>query len=156
MMSDHRQAAADRLHSASLHLNRAVRRVDAEMGLTPARASALSVLVFGGPRTIGQLATEEGVRSPTMTALVTGLQEDGLVRRRRGPDDRRSVLVDATSRGRRLLEGGRRRRVELLGGALADLSSADAAVLARAADLMEAAARHIVAALDHSVTPRGR
>ena len=145
-MSTDRQALADRLHSASLHLNRAVRRIDAEMGLTPARASALSVLVFGGRRTIGQLAADEGVRSPTMTALVDGLQADGLARRTGAPADRRAVVVEATPRGRRLLQRGRRRRVGLLGEALADLAPDDLDVLARAADLMEAAAQRIAAA----------
>jgi len=145
-MSTDRQALADRLHSASLHLNRAVRRIDAEMGLTPARASALSVLVFGGRRTIGQLAADEGVRSPTMSALVDGLQADGLARRVGAPGDRRAVVVEATPRGRRLLQRGRRRRVGLLGDALADLAAADLDVLARSADLMEAAARRIAAA----------
>ena len=144
-MVSYRQATADRLHSASLHLNRAVRRIDAEMGLTPARASALSVLVFGGPRTVGQLAADEGVRSPTMTALVDGLQADGLARRTPATGDRRTVLVAATPRGRRLLQRGRRRRVGLLGDALADLAPADLDVLARAAELMEAAARHVAA-----------
>jgi DNA-binding MarR family transcriptional regulator len=145
-MSTDRQALADRLHSASLHLNRAVRRIDAEMGLTPARASALSVLVFGGRRTIGQLAADEGVRSPTMSALVDGLQADGLARRVGAPGDRRAVVVEATPRGRRLLQRGRRRRVGLLGDALADLAAPDLDVLARAADLMEGVARRVAAA----------
>src|SRR5918995_2667894 len=129
------QAIANRLHSASLHLNRAVRRIDAEMGLTPARASALSVLVFGGRRTIGQLAADEGVRSPTMSALVDGLQADGLARRTGAPADRRSVVVDATPRGRRLLQRGRRRRVGVLETALGEVTAADLEVLRRAAAL---------------------
>jgi DNA-binding MarR family transcriptional regulator len=147
-MSTDRQALADRLHSASLHLNRAVRRIDAEMGLTPARASALSVLVFGGPRTIGQLAADEGVRSPTMTALVDGLQADGLARRVSPAGDRRTVVVEATPHGRRLLQRGRRRRVGLLGDALADLTAGDADVLTRAAMLMEAAAQRVAASIE--------
>ena len=61
---------ADHLHSAAIHLLRLVRRRDAETGLSPARLSALSVLVFGGPRTVGDLAADEQVRSPTMSRLV--------------------------------------------------------------------------------------
>lgn len=110
------------------------------MGLTPARASALSVLVFGGPRTVGGLAAAEGVRSPTMTALVSGLEADGLVRRRPARDDARQVIVEATPRGRRILSQGRQRRVARLERMLAGVSAADIAVLARAAELMEAAA----------------
>src|SRR6266550_2762512 len=100
-MSSRRQEVADRVHSASLHLVRAVRKEDVAMGLTPARASALAVLVFGGPLTVGGLADAEGVRSPTMTALVTGLEADGLVRRVPSRNDARQVMVEPTPRGRR-------------------------------------------------------
>ena len=42
---------ADRLHSAAIHLLRRVRQQDTATGEGPARLSALSVLVFGGPMT---------------------------------------------------------------------------------------------------------
>jgi hypothetical protein len=58
---------ADRLHSAAIHLLRAVRRTDAELGIGPAKLSALPVLVFGGPCSIGALARAETVRLPTMS-----------------------------------------------------------------------------------------
>jgi DNA-binding MarR family transcriptional regulator len=138
-MSLDRQEVANRLHSAALHLVRTVRTVDAEMGLTPARASVLSVLVFGGPRTVGGLARAEGVRSPTVSALVNGLVDDGFARRTTTPDDARSVLVEATPKARRLLQRGRERRVAMLDGLLATLSPRDLAVLERAAELIEAA-----------------
>ena len=44
------------LHSAAIHLLRGLRAADRASGLTPARLSALSVLVFGGPCTLGELA----------------------------------------------------------------------------------------------------
>src|SRR5690349_19085004 len=101
------QQTADALHSAALHLVRAVRLVDSTMGLTPARASAMSVLVFGGPATVGELARAEGVRSPTMTAIVNGLEADGFAKRVPGGSDARQVRVVATPAGRRLLQRGR-------------------------------------------------
>jgi DNA-binding MarR family transcriptional regulator len=136
-MSSDRQDVADQLHSAALHLVRMVRTVDSEMGLSPARASALSVLVFGGPRTVGALAEAEGVRSPTMTRLVNGLESDGLVRRGAAADDRRQVVVEATAAARRLLEDGRRRRVSLLDELLADVDADGLEVLRRAAVMMD-------------------
>ena len=68
-----RRATADRLHLAAIHLLRNVRASDVETGLSPARLSALSVLVFGGARTITQLAAAEQVRLPTMSGIVRGL-----------------------------------------------------------------------------------
>jgi DNA-binding MarR family transcriptional regulator len=138
-MSVDRQPVADRLHSAALHLLRMVRTADEAMGLSPARASALSVLVFGGPCTIGTLARSERVRSPTMTTLVSGLEDAGLARRRPHPDDARQVLVEATPAGRRLMRKGQARRVAVLQDLLADLGDGDIATLDRAARLIEEA-----------------
>src|ERR671935_227135 len=71
--------AADRFHSAAIHALRHVRREDPATGLSAARLSALSVLVFGGPRTLGELAAAERVRPPTITSIVRGLEDAGLV-----------------------------------------------------------------------------
>jgi DNA-binding MarR family transcriptional regulator len=105
---------AGRLHSAAIHVLRVARTVDAESGLSPARLSAMSVLVFGGPRTVGGLAADEGVRSPTMTQLVNGLEADGLVWRRAVREDGRRVVVEATPAGRRVLRKAQARRLDVL------------------------------------------
>src|SRR5436189_5059793 len=82
---------ADRLHSAAIRLLRRLRREDEAMGLTPARASALSIMVFGGPVTMGSLAKAEQVTAPTATRLVVGMERDGLVRREDDEQDGRVV-----------------------------------------------------------------
>lgn len=129
---------ADRLHSAAIHLLRWLRREDAATGLSAPRLSALSVLVFGGgPVTLGQLAAAEQVRAPTMTRLVNGLEADGLVTRQADPGDARVTRIQATARGRALLEAGRARRVAALARPLADLSGEERALLGRAAALIE-------------------
>src|SRR5213592_3202791 len=128
---------ADRLHSAAIHLLRRLRVEDKAMGLSAPRASALSVLVFRGPITMGALAEAEQVRRPTITRLVDGLERRGLVRRVNDPTDGRVQLVEATAAGTRLLQKGRARRVERLTQGVAQLSGDDQQVLARAADLME-------------------
>jgi DNA-binding MarR family transcriptional regulator len=130
-------AIADRLHSASIHLLRRVRRQDTQTGLTPARLSALSVIVFGGRMTLGDLAAVEQVRPPTMTRLVEGLEREGLVARERDPKDQRVVWVRATARGARIMFKGRQRRVEALSTLLRPLDASDRSTLARAADIVE-------------------
>ena len=129
---------ADRLHSAAIHLLRRLRVEDKAMGLTPPRASVLSVLVFRGPVTMSDLAEAEQVRPPTITRLIDGLERRGLVRRVNHPEDGRVQLVEATAAGKRLLQKGRARRVERLMQGVAQLSGDDQKVLARAAELMEA------------------
>jgi DNA-binding MarR family transcriptional regulator len=110
-------AIADRLHSAAIHLLRRLRVRDRESGIGPAQLSALSVLVFGGPRSLGELAGEEQVRPPTMSRIVAGLERARLVRRRATEDGRR-VRLEATSRGTKILQERRMRRVESLAHAL--------------------------------------
>jgi DNA-binding MarR family transcriptional regulator len=132
---------ADRLHSAAIHLLRRLRTEDAASGLTAPRLSALSVIVFGGPLTLGALAAAEQVRPPTMTRLVAALERAGLVTREPDPEDRRQVLLRATPAGRKLLEEGRARRTATLARRVAALPPDDLAALARAADLLERLAR---------------
>jgi len=114
-------AVADRLHSTSIHLLRRLRVVDRASGIGPAQLSALSVLVFGGPRSIGDLAAAEQVRPPTMSRIVAGLERAKLVRRRAGRD-KRSTQIAATKEGTRILMEGRRRRVEVLANGLRTLN----------------------------------
>ena len=128
---------APRLHSAVLHLLRRLSREDRASGESPARLSALSVLVFGGPRPIGRLAKDEGVSAPTMTRLVAGLERDGLVTRTADKDDRRSLRVAATDRGREILVAGRARRVAALDQLLADVRPRDRATLEAAVRVIE-------------------
>lgn len=114
-------AVADRLHSAAIHILRRLRREDDASGLTAARLSALSVVVFTPRLRLGDLAAAERVAPPTMSRLVAALERDGLVRRRADPDDARVQLVEPTEAGRRLLEEGRRRRVAALARDVAEL-----------------------------------
>ena len=117
-MSPNPEQLADQLHSAAIGLLRRLRREDDAIGITSPRLSALSVVVFGGPLTLGQLAAAEQVKPPTMTRIVTGLEEDGLVTRRDDPADGRLTQIHATAKGRRILAAGRARRVNTLAEAV--------------------------------------
>lgn len=128
---------AARLHRAAIHLLRRVRRDDPLMQLTPARASVLSVLVFGGARSPGELAALEQVAAPTMTKLVNGLARDGYVRKRSHPDDGRAVVITATAKAKRALQAGRRRRIQLLEKLFEDLSDDEWEILDQAAGIIE-------------------
>jgi DNA-binding MarR family transcriptional regulator len=132
------RSVADRLHSAAIRLLRRLRREDEAMGLTAARASALSVLVFGGrPVTLGALAQAEQVSAPTITRLIVGMERDGLVRREADAADGRVVWLHATAKGARLLHAGRRRRVAALEADLAGLPPAERDTLAAATAILE-------------------
>ena len=125
------------IHSAAIHLLRRVRVVDEEMGITPARASALSVLVFGGPRTLTELAHAEQVTTATMSRLVTAMEGEGLVRREPHEEDARAMRLHATAKARRILERGRARREEVLEGLFAPLTARERETVDRAAAIIE-------------------
>jgi len=108
------QLIAEQMHSAAIHLLRKLRREDAQSGLNAPRLSALSVIVFAGPLTLGDLAAAEQVRPPTMTRIVNALEEQGLVRKTRDENDRRTVYLSATIKGKRLLIESRNRRMRPL------------------------------------------
>ncbi len=135
-------AAADRIHSAAIHLLRRVRKQDTASGVGPAQLSALSVLVFAGPRTLGELAAAEQVRPPTMSRIVAGLKRSRLIEITRDPHDARRMHIRATAKGTRLLQQGRQRRIEYLAAHLDSLTTVELAQLRAAAEMVEKLLRH--------------
>ena len=123
------ETLADRLHSNAIHLLRLVRGQDAATGVAPARLSALSVIVFGGPISLNDLAKAEQVRPPTMSRIVDALEREELARRSVNPADRRGIMIEATERGKQILHAGRQRRVKLLARHLSVLSPRELALI---------------------------
>jgi DNA-binding MarR family transcriptional regulator len=141
-LSDERTVEmATRLHAAAVRLLRLLRRQDEATGLSGPRLSALSVLVFSGPMSLAELAAAEQVKAPTMSRLVEALVRDGLATREPDPGNRRMVSIAATPQGVRLLEAGRRRRVQALTERLARLAESEQRALARAIELLERVVR---------------
>jgi len=126
-------SVATDLNSGAIHLLRALGVVDRRTPLTPARLSALSVLVFGGPHSLGGLAAAEDVAGPTMTRIVDGLVEAGLVARETDPTDGRAVTLSATVAGRELMDQARDRRLMAIVEAMTVLSVAERDALSAAA-----------------------
>ena len=141
VLDERARRTADRLHSAAIHLLRRLRREDVASGLSGTRLSALSVIVFAGPVTLGELADAEQVRRPTMSRLVAALEELGLVTREPNPADGRAPLLRATPAGVRLLHEGRARRTATLARDLESLPAADLTTLEAAAEILDRLAR---------------
>ncbi len=139
-------AFASRLNSVGVHLIRRLHREDEALGITPARLSALSVLVFGGPHSLRALAADEGVSAPTMSRIVAALDAEGLARRSPDRDDARAIQIVATAKGRRVMERGRSLRVQALAAELRSFAPKDVAALERALPLLERLASEAVEA----------
>lgn len=134
---------AGKIHSSAIHLLRKLRREDDSSGLNPPRLSALSVIVFGGPLSLGDLAAAEQVRPPTMTRIVNALEAQRLVTKQRDEADGRSIRLVATLAGKTLLMEGRKRRVDALARQIASLSAGDRQKLSDAAGILAEVIRAI-------------
>lgn len=132
-----RKETADRLHAVAVRLLRRAWARDEEMGVSRSRASALSVLAFGGARTLGELAEAEHVTAASMSRLVGALEADGYVTRTADPADARAVRIAITRSGRAVVEHGRRLRVDAVDTLLSGLSARDLDVVRRAVTLLE-------------------
>jgi DNA-binding MarR family transcriptional regulator len=130
-------AVADRLHSAAIHLLRRVRKQDVATGEGPARLSALSVLVFGGPKTLGELAAAEQVKPPTMSRIVAGLARSRLIAITTDPHDARRMRIRATAKGERLLQKGRQLRIAYLASHLQELPPEELAKVGEAVEILQ-------------------
>ncbi len=129
-------AIAERVHSAAIRLLRRLRKSDAVQGLSGPKSSALSVLVFGGPQTLKDLAAAEQVRAPTMSRLVGEMEAEGLATKADDKSDGRVVRIAATAKGKALLEAGRERRLEVLTTQVESLSRAERETLQQAAEIL--------------------
>lgn len=116
-------------------------RQERDSGLTPTQMSVLGSLATEGPMTPGEIAQRENVRPPSITRLVSTLEDEGLAHRCGHPDDGRQVIVSISEQGEDQLAHERARRDRWLADRLAELSDDERAVLTRATGILDALAR---------------
>src|SRR5947208_17078296 len=92
-------------------------------GLSRTAAAVLANLRHNGPQRIGDLAAAEAVAQPSMTSLVTRLENAVLVRRVPDPDDARAARVTLTADGNACLDEIRAGRAALIASRLAQLTA---------------------------------
>ena len=136
-MSSARSDTVEQFHHLAIVMLRKLRNVDEANGFSGPRASALSVLVFGGARSLTELAEAERVTPATMSKLVTALEREGLVRRYPDVNDARAIRIESTAKARRILERGRARRLDVLESLLADANHAEVEAVREAAEVLE-------------------
>lgn len=129
-------AEAARLQLVVMRLARRLRQ-QAPEGVTPSQLSALSSLDRHGAMTVGELATSERIRPPSMTRIVAGLEEGGLIERQRDERDRRCSRVSLTSKGRSFVERNRSRKTAYLVRLSRALKDEEATTLLAAAEILE-------------------
>jgi DNA-binding MarR family transcriptional regulator len=132
---------ASALRDAIMRLNRRVRQAQPVGDLTLTQLSALTSLELAGALTPRELAEVERVQPPTMTKIVSKLEDRGLVQRTPHPTDGRQVILGATEAGRAVVAEHKRARDAWLAHLLAGLTPDERETLRRAADLLGRLAR---------------
>jgi DNA-binding MarR family transcriptional regulator len=105
--------------------------------LSPSLVSVLACLERKGPLTLGELATLEHVKPPSVTRMIAALEGRELVRREADPGDGRVSRVSTTTNGSRTLQCSRTRKTAYLAKRLATLNDEDAAALTEALAVLE-------------------
>jgi len=127
---------AARLRLSSTRLARVLRQ-QTDPTLTPSQLSALVSVAHHGPLTLGALADHERVAPPSITRVVTKLEDAGLVTRQVDTGDRRVARVAITGAGEALLAETRQRKNAWLAARLADLDPDELDRLAAALDVLD-------------------
>ena len=95
-------------------LKRRLREHGGSDDLTPSQVSVVLRLERDGSATVSSLARAEGMRPQSMSAVVTPLQEAGLVSGSPDPSDRRQTLMSLTPKSLKRLQEGRAARQDWL------------------------------------------
>jgi len=94
--------------------------------------------------TLGELSQRMMVSNGNITGLVERLVEQGLVRRKPSPTDRRVQVVSLTAEGRRSFRTMARENGDWIGEIFADLSAADVETLMKLLAKTKASARKAI------------
>ncbi len=132
---------ASALRVSLARLNRRLRRQAAAHSLTPTQFATLAAVERHDGISPGELAELEKVQPPSMTRVIAGLEERGLVLRSPHPSDRRQVTVTVTEAARTLLKEERARKEAWLTRQLKELSPEERAILRQAAPILEKLSR---------------
>ena len=119
------QEIAEELRPTLLRIARYLRRETEELGVTSHQATLLWLVRSRPGLSLRELAQEEGISAPSLSAHVDRLESLGLIRRVRSTDDRRRVGLELTPEGRATLRRVRARRTTWLANRLDRLSDED-------------------------------
>ncbi len=95
------EGVVDRISGLNWRIRKMLDETLEEQGLTHGDWKVLTTLRWSesSRRSAGELARRAELTSGTMTARLDHLEDEGLVRRIRDSEDRRSVLVELTAKG---------------------------------------------------------
>jgi DNA-binding MarR family transcriptional regulator len=142
-----RTEVAARLAAAVGRINRRARTDSASLGY--GIVSALASIQRHGPLRPGDLSRIEVVTKPTMTRILTELEQRGFIQREADPRDGRAFMVTATPEGIEAVEQARANRTGIVAELIAELDESDVQAIAGALAALERVAQG-----EHAQEPR--
>ncbi|MBP2321170.1 DNA-binding MarR family transcriptional regulator [Kibdelosporangium banguiense] len=131
------RSLTSRLRLSVMRLNRRLRAQRTNASVTLSQISALSSLHKCGPMTPGELAAREGVQPPSMTRVISALEDLGYISKRAHPNDGRQVIVELTGQGLSYIEADISAREAWLDARLSELDESERETLTRAAEIID-------------------
>ncbi|HVD02972.1 MAG TPA: MarR family transcriptional regulator [Candidatus Dormibacteraeota bacterium] len=126
-----------RLPLVMSRLGRSLRHAYAPIGVNLGQFPVLTSLLDRPGATVSELATREKVKLPSMTAVITQMETDGLVVKGPDPEDRRCVRVTLTQHGTDVAQAARAARIAWFATRLNHLSRSEVAAVSRALAALE-------------------
>jgi DNA-binding MarR family transcriptional regulator len=134
---------ADALVMAAIRLTRTLRALNRNSSLSEPQISLLSVVVYAGRIAARDLARHEEVTPATISRLITSLENEQLIVRKRDATDSRLQWITATARGRQLVRDGHRRRLAPLVEGIHRLQTSQRDTLRAATGIVEELTREL-------------
>jgi DNA-binding MarR family transcriptional regulator len=128
---------ASQLRLSVMRLARRLRLERSDDAMSLNQLATMGTLERHGRMSIGDLASHEKVRPPSMTRTVACLEESGHARRVPHETDGRQVMVELTETGRSRLLADRRKRDAWLARRIKDLTKDEREILRAAAPLLD-------------------
>lgn len=114
-----------------------------DAGLAPTAISLLLSVVRSGPVRLSELGESEGLNPTMLSRVVSGMVQEGLLKRSSDEGDRRAAWIEATAAGRRLAERTRRERTAAVNAGLEGLTAVERQRIEQALPALEALAEEL-------------
>jgi DNA-binding MarR family transcriptional regulator len=134
--SDEISAALQRVRALVEGLSKSARGVEDKTGVTNAQLFLLQEIRAGRHLSVNDLAALAMTTQSTVSIVLSRLERKGLVKRARSPVDRRSVVLQLTAAGKRLLRRAPKPATSAVLGALGRLTKEELRALSRGLDAL--------------------
>ncbi|PIQ86703.1 MAG: hypothetical protein COV74_03820 [Candidatus Omnitrophica bacterium CG11_big_fil_rev_8_21_14_0_20_45_26] len=137
MADTNRQALEQQMRSVQSRFSRFYAKILDVKNLTVSQFSLLILVVDEGPLTMHDLALKLYLASSSVTNLVDRLEKRKMIARRVHPNDRRAFHIEATTKGKQVVQDIRKLTVEHISSELKGFDAAEMKTIVRFFGAME-------------------